>query len=90
MNNLIPIDFGQLAGQTVQTVNARDLHEFLKVEGRFNDWIVRRIEEYDFEDGKDFYSILSKSSGGRPAKDYHLSLDMIPPSTGSRVSLAHT
>ncbi|MFD2837902.1 antA/AntB antirepressor family protein [Azotobacter vinelandii] len=43
---------------------------------RFNDWIGRRIEQYGFIEGEDFYSVLSKSAGGRPSQDYHLTLDM--------------
>lgn len=61
----------------IQTVNARDLHRFLEVGVRFNDWIARRIADYGFEEGKDFYSELSKtSSDGRPSREYHISLDM--------------
>lgn len=59
-----------------QTVNARDLHAFLEVGSAFNDWIARRIQEYDFQDGKDFHSVMSKSQGGRPSKEYHVSIDM--------------
>ena len=60
----------------LQLCNARDLHSALKVETRFNDWIDRRIEEYGFVEAEDFYSTLSKSRGGRPRIEYHLTLDM--------------
>ncbi|MED0724034.1 antA/AntB antirepressor family protein, partial [Aneurinibacillus aneurinilyticus] len=56
-------------------VNARELHEFLQVETRFNDWIERRIEKYGFVDGEDFHSFLSKSNGGRPSVEYILAID---------------
>lgn len=42
-------------------VSARELHCELKVDTRFNDWIARRIEEYGFEEGIDFYSEWSKT-----------------------------
>jgi phage anti-repressor protein len=58
-----------------KAVNARDLHKRPEVTTRFNDWITRRIEEYGFSEGEDFYSILSKSTGGRPAAEYILTLD---------------
>jgi len=58
------------------TVNARKLHKFLQVTTQFKDWIARRIQDYGFEEGKDFCSFLSESSGGRPAKEYALSLNM--------------
>lgn len=34
------------------------------------------VKEYGFFDGVHFYSNLSKSSGGRPANDYDLTIDM--------------
>ena len=68
---------GAIGSEIIQTVNARELHSFLEVGVRFNDWASRRIAEYEFEEGKDFYSELSKTtSGGRPSREYHISLDM--------------
>lgn len=58
------------------TVSARELHEKLNIGTRFNDWFTR-MKEYGFEEQKDFYSFLSKTSeGGRPATDYNISVDM--------------
>lgn len=58
------------------TVLGRDLHDFLEVETRYNDWF-KRMTEYGFSEGNDFYSILSKTSdGGRPATDHQLTLEM--------------
>jgi len=76
MKQLIAIHQAAIADSTIPTCNARDLHAFLEVQTQFKDWIVRRIEEYSFEEGKDFCSNLSESTGGRPAKEYALSLDM--------------
>ncbi|WP_218925577.1 antA/AntB antirepressor family protein [Bacillus cereus] len=59
-----------------KVVNARDLHEGLKVKTRFNDWVVRQVEKYSFEESEDFYSFLSKSTGGRPTQEYILKLNM--------------
>lgn len=68
---------GQIGGEAVQTVNARDLHAFLKVGTAFKDWISRRVADYGFAEGRDFCSFLSETpNGGRPAKEYHISLDM--------------
>ncbi|MBC1290584.1 phage antirepressor KilAC domain-containing protein [Listeria booriae] len=55
-------------------VNARELHEKLKINTRFNDWINRMVANYGFEDGSDFYSFLSKTTG-RPSREYVLSID---------------
>lgn len=71
MNELIKVNTDTL------TVSARDLHEALKIETRFNDWF-RRMTEYGFTEGVDFYSNLSKTNetGGRPATDYQITVDM--------------
>ncbi|WP_324710081.1 antA/AntB antirepressor family protein [Pseudomonas citronellolis] len=74
--SLIPVFTGALGDDLAQLVDARSLHRFLGVDARFNDWVTRRIAEYDFQDGEDFYSFLSKSSGGRPSREYHITLDM--------------
>ncbi len=59
-----------------QTVSARELHEKLKINTRFNDWFPRMVE-YGFSEGMDFYSKMSKTeNGGRPSKDYDISIDM--------------
>lgn len=76
MNELIPLHQQTINQEMVQTVSARELHEFLEVQTAFKDWIARRIADYDFDDGIDFCSILSESSGGRPSREYYITLDM--------------
>jgi anti-repressor protein len=56
-------------------VNARELHEFLESRQDFSNWIQSRIEKYGFTEGEDFSITLLKSTGGRPAKEYFLTLD---------------
>ncbi|WP_410496364.1 antA/AntB antirepressor family protein [Cellulosilyticum sp. ST5] len=78
MNNVIniPIDNGE--------VSARKLHNELKVDTRFNDWIARRISEYGFEENLDFtiqefdYSKMSnqKRGGDRKSVEYKITLGM--------------
>ena len=58
-----------------QTVSARELHEKLEVKTQFKDWFKRMLE-YGFEEGKDYCSFLSESTGGRPAVEYYISIDM--------------
>ncbi|WP_375678001.1 antA/AntB antirepressor family protein [Bartonella sp. AP72JLCBS] len=60
MNTLIEIKEQIIGQETVQTVNARELHTFLEVNIRFNDWISRRIEEYSFQKNQDFVSFTQK------------------------------
>ncbi|MCZ2158855.1 antA/AntB antirepressor family protein [Bartonella sp. 220] len=76
MNTLIEITERIIDREAVQTVNARELHAFLEVKTSFKDWIIRRIQDCKFKEGYDFCSFLSESSGGRPSKDYALTLDM--------------
>lgn len=57
------------------TVSARELHEYLNVKTAFTDWFPRMCE-YGFEEGKDFYSFLSESTGGRPKTEYQLTIEM--------------
>ena len=73
MNELIKISFES----ENPTVSGRELHEALGIETRYNDWF-KRMCEYGFEESKDFYSFLSKTeeSGGRPATDHQLSINM--------------
>jgi len=56
-------------------VSARELHEFLEVSSEFSHWF-KRMCEYGFTEGQDFSSFLAESTGGRPAQDAVLSLDM--------------
>lgn len=71
MNEIIKINY-----ETEQpTVSARDLHEGLEIKTAFKDWFPRMCH-YGFEEGKDFCSFLSESTGGRPATDYQISVDM--------------
>lgn len=57
------------------TVNGRDLHDALQVKTAYKDWFPRMCE-YGFKEGTDFCSFLSESSGGRPAVNHQLTIDM--------------
>ena len=59
-----------------QLVNARELWENLHVGRDFATWIKDRIERYGFIEGTDFSPIQRKSTGGRPATEYFLTMDM--------------
>ncbi|MDK4206964.1 antA/AntB antirepressor family protein [Corynebacterium pseudodiphtheriticum] len=70
---LIPVHTNPDGGNVVM---GRDLHEFLEVTTRYNDWMGRLIKKYGFVAGQDFYSKMSKSSGGRRQEDHIITLDM--------------
>ena len=66
----------------IPTVSARDLHRFMEVQTLFKDWIVRRIEDFEYEKDRDFIVVsgCSNLSDGEfnpnPPKEYYLTLDM--------------
>lgn len=71
-SDLIPVyttDTGE------QVVIGRELHDKLGIKTSYKDWFPRMCE-YGFEDGKDFSSFLSESTGGRKAKEHILKFDM--------------
>ncbi len=57
-------------------IDARVLHHALEVKTEFKNWIKRRLEETDAREGKDFRSFLTESTGGRPSKEYNLTLSL--------------
>ena len=75
MTNIITITKNEIGNAELNSVNARDIHNYLQVKTRFNDWINRAITKYDFKENIDFYSFLSKTSG-RPEKEYIVTMDM--------------
>lgn len=60
-----------------QLVSGRELHEKLKVQQDFSDWIKKQLEAVDAVDGEEFTLLKGKTSekGGRPGIEYALTLD---------------
>ena len=79
MNELIPLHSQTIDGNAVETVNARELHEFLGNGDMFANWIKHRVEKYGFVENQDFISFLvatKKPNGGRPSQEYYITLGM--------------
>ncbi len=76
MTELIKIEPSRIGGEAIQTCNARDLHAFLEVKARFNDWIRNRVEDFGFQENQDFITLTRLLVSGGKRKDYYLSLDM--------------
>ncbi len=78
----LPLTSQHIEGKAVQTVNARELHSFLKVGRDFSTWIQDRIAEYGFVEGVDYVLIhqirgTKRGRGGdRRSKEYAIRLDM--------------
>ena len=74
LQELIAIETTNINGAEIQSVNARELYEFLESKRGFSHWIAEKLEL--FEEGFDFWANLPKTpSGGRPRKEYMLTLD---------------
>lgn len=76
MTELFTLVNRPVAGQAQQTVNARELHAFLEVQTRFNDWIKNRVDEYGFIENQDFITFTENLVNGGRRIEYALSLDM--------------
>ena len=57
------------------TVLGRDLHEVLGIQTPYDKWLPRMCE-YGFVEGRDFSTFLSESTGGRPAQNHQLTIEM--------------
>ena len=81
--DLIQLHQTTIGSTQVPTVSARHLHSFLEVGKDFSNWVKDRIDAFGFVEGQDFVIVeglispnLARTSGGRPAKEYYLSIDM--------------
>lgn len=81
--HLIAVTTGQIDDHNVQLVDARRLHEFLKVRRDFSTWVKGRVQEYGFVEGEDFITfdspdLVNQTSrgGDRRSIAYILTLDM--------------
>ena len=73
-SEIIPIYHATSTNDKV--VKGRELHKYLGVGTRFNDWIRRRIKEYGFIENIEFSVFECIVDGGGISKDYILTLDM--------------
>ena len=60
MSQLIKLNDIEIGNETVQTVNARELHAFLGSKRKFSDWIKAKLERLRLQENKD-YLCLSQS-----------------------------
>jgi anti-repressor protein len=76
---LITLTTAQIGGEKTNSVNARELHSFLEVGKDFSNWMKDRIDQYQFVESLDFEVFANSGvnpNGGRPAKEYAITLDM--------------
>ena len=81
----ININAAAIGSESINTVNARDLHAFLEVGRDFSSWIKNRIEVYGFAESVDYVTTenlvrqnggIKKHGGGRRSVEYLVSIDM--------------
>lgn len=84
INQLVKVTESIIGDEKVNSVDARELHEFLEVGRDFSNWIKGRIEKYDFQENED-YIVLANSGEAQPRTsqvvcgnriEYALSLEM--------------
>jgi len=88
VNQLINVSDTIINGETVNSVDARELHLFLESKQHFSDWVKIKIVESPFFQEEIDYILLHKSmmqngSGGHNKKDYALTQD-----TAKKVSMS--
>jgi len=81
MTQIIKITTQQIGSEQVNSVNARELYNYLEIKTEFADWIKRAINKYDFVENTDYIITIRKNensqfSGLKERKDYIVTLDM--------------
>ena len=86
---LLPYAPLEVGDETIQTINAEKVHDFLEVSTRYDLWITRQIKKYDFQEGRDYTTVqlgtLSNLTKGNFKHlqgiknneiEYHITFDM--------------
>ncbi len=71
---LVKVEKTMIGREMVNSVDARELHEFLESKQQFSHWIKNRIERYSFTQGIDFITI-DNSIYSPPRKEYIITID---------------
>ncbi|MFW8567011.1 antA/AntB antirepressor family protein [Orrella sp. 11846] len=75
-DGIITISQGRIGDETIQTVDARELHAFLEVRSEFRNWIKNRINDFGFVENQDFTTIGKNLPTGGKQTDYFLTIEM--------------
>lgn len=74
MQNIITINIETIGTQEVNSVNAREIHNYLEVKTVFAHWIKRAIKKYDFIEDEDYVSFITDVKSGK--RDFIVTMDM--------------
>lgn len=77
MNELVKIEEQVIGQDSVNAVDARELHNFLEVDSEFRNWISRRVEYLQLVENRDFIIAVKndRNSKGRSSKEYTITID---------------
>jgi phage anti-repressor protein len=76
-NELVPVVQQHFHEEAVNTVNGRNIWEFLDIRRDFSDWVKDQIQSLDLVENVDFITFHEKVEGGRFAKiEYYVTLDV--------------
>lgn len=75
MQEIIAIRPTTIDGQSINTVNARDLHAFLEVGKDFSTWIKVQIERARLSENRDYVIFTQKGEYRKPLTEYAFTLD---------------
>ena len=65
-----------IGGESIQTVNARELHVSLEIGKDFSNWVKAQIKRADLSENTDFVTVAQKGVGGKfDSVDYHLTIE---------------
>ena len=72
----IAISTTPIAGQSVQTARARDIHKELGVKKDFSDWVKVQINRADLVENADYVTVPLKGVGGKfDSVEYHMTIE---------------
>mgnify|MGYP001107529897 FL=1 len=77
LNELVPVNPGNIGGVTVSLVSAKKLHAFLGVGRDFTNWIKGRISQYGFTTGVDYIIVESLSTPKRASAKSRQQMEQI-------------
>jgi len=72
---MIQITKTQFDGLEINSVNSREIYNYLEIKQQYADWIKLAIEKYDFIENEDF-TVHKFVNGKATQKDYIVTLDM--------------
>ena len=75
-NQLIKTSSTIIGDETVNSIDARDLHIFLGLKIQFTEWIKPKIKDYGFVINSDFYRSTCTADNGREMETYIITIDM--------------